>query len=479
MSRMKKLLVLVLFAGCATCVRADAIDDYINVEMARQHVPGLALAVMRHGQLVRVQGYGLANLEHQVPVHPDTLFQSGAIGKQFTAVAVLLLVEDGKLRLDDSIRKYLPDAPRSWAPITIRQLLNHTSGLPTNPDGDIRAEYTDDELLRTIYQQQPNFAPGTRWSYSNNAYVTLGIVIKKVSGVRYSDLLAQRVFAPLGMQTARQIDDRAVLPNRAAGYEFRNGALRNQDWVSRTANSTADGTLYLSALDYARWEAGVIGHKVLRPESWAEIAQPAQLASNRSYPAGFGWLLERSAGQEVWRHSGNWQGFKTFIIRYLGDELTVVALANSDSAHPITIVRHVAGMLDPKLAQPRGAPIEDREPQVTARVKSLLPQISAGKADYKDFAYVSKKEFAETMSACQGSLQLLGSLREIALFDRAALGDDQVYRYRMRYDSGLLEVNLSYAPNGKIAALNLIPVEDWNAPIQPFDDDWNAPPLEE
>jgi len=475
----KKILAVLLFAGFAAGVRADAIDDYIHAEIARQHIPGLSLAIMRHGQLQRVQGYGLANLELQVPVHPDTLFQTGAIGKQFTAVAVMLLVEDGKLRLDESIRKYLPDAPRSWAPITIRQLLNHTSGLPTNPAGDIRREYTDDELLRGIYQRELIFTPGTRWNYSNCGYVTLGILVKKITGERYADLLARRLFAPLGMQTARQIDDSAIVPNRAAGYQLRNGALRNQAWVSRTANSTADGTLYLSALDYARWEAGVLGRKVLKPESWAEIAQPARLANGTTQPYGFGWFHERGAGQEIWRHSGSWQGFQTFIIRYLGDELTIVVLANSDSGLPVTIARHVAGMLDPKLAQPQGAPIEDRKPQVTERLKSLLQQIAAGKTDHADFAFISKPDLAEMMSGYQKTLKSLGSQREIALFARDESGGDEAYRYRARYDRGVLEVNLSYAANGKIAGLTFIPADDWNAPIQPVDDNWNVPPPEE
>src|SRR5690242_19978001 len=128
MGSVKRLLAVLLLTGCAGAVRADAIDDYINAEIARQHVPGLALAIMRHGQLVRAQGYGFANLEHRVPVHPDTVFESGALGMQFTAVAVMFLVEDGKLRLDDSLRKYLLEAPRTWAPITVRNLLDHTSG---------------------------------------------------------------------------------------------------------------------------------------------------------------------------------------------------------------------------------------------------------------------------------------------------------------------------------------------------------------
>jgi CubicO group peptidase (beta-lactamase class C family) len=464
---MNKLLAMLLLAGFAATLRADAIDDYIDAEIARQNVPGLALAVMRHGQLVRAQGYGFANVEHHAPVHPDTLFKSGALGKQFTAVAVMMLVEDGKLRLDESVRKYLPEAPRTWAPITVRNLLNHTSGLPPYPDGEFRRDYTDAELLGIIYKQPLNFPAGSRWGYSYTAYVTLGMLMNRVAGEFYADLLAKRIFAPLGMQTARLIDELAVVPNRAAGYELRDGELRNAEWVSPTANSTADGSLYLSVLDYARWDAGLLSRKFLEPASWAEIARPAQLASGRSYPYGFGWFLERSAGQEVWRHSGSWQGFRTFAIRYLGDELTLVALANGDSGDPARIVRHVAGMIDAKLAQPQGAPIADREPQVTSQLKGLLQRIADGKADYNEFAFVSKQDFEVSMSANQKTLKPMGSLREIALFARNELGDDRVYRYRARYDSGLLEVNLSYAPNGKIAALDFIPADDWNAPIEP------------
>jgi CubicO group peptidase (beta-lactamase class C family) len=463
---MTKLLAVLLLAGLTASVRADAIDDYIKAEIARQNVPGLALAIMRHGELVRVQGYGIANLEHSVPVHPDTIFKSGALGMQFTAVAAMLLVEDGKLSLDDSVRKYLPEAPRTWAPITIRTLLNHTSGLPSFPNGEFRTDYTDEQLLGIIYQQELNFPAGTRWKFSYAGYVTLGLLINRVSGEFYADLLAKRVFAPLGMQTARLIDELAVIRNRAAGYELRDGELRNAEWVSPTANSTADGSLYLSALDYARWDAGLQGGKILKPESWAEIARPARLASGRDYPYGLGRFLERSADQEAWRHSGSWQGFQTFIVRYLGDELTVVALANGESGDPARIARHVAGMLDPKFAQPPGAPIEDREPQVTERLKALLERIAAGHANYKDFTFVSKQEFAEVMSVYQSTLKPLGALRELALFARKELGDDQVYRYRARYDQGLLEVNLSYAPNSKVADLDLVPARDWDAPIQ-------------
>jgi CubicO group peptidase (beta-lactamase class C family) len=462
---MKTLLAVLACAGFVGAVRADAIDDYINVEMAHQHVPGLALAIMRHGQLVRAQGYGFGNLEHQVPVHPDTVFEIGSAGMQFTAVALMFLVEDGKIRLDESVRTYLPEAPASWAPITVRNLLNHTSGLPSTPDGEFRRDYTDEELLGIIYKQKLNFPPGVHWNFSYTDYVTLGFLINRVSGEFYGALLARRIFGPLGMRTARLIDNLAIVPNRAAGYQLENGVLRNQDRVSPTANTTADGSLMLSVLDYARWDASLLGRKLLGPQSWAEIERPAALESGRSYPYAFGWYREHSAGQEVWRHSGAWLGFQSFVIHYRGDELTLVALANSDSADPETIVRHVAGMLDPKLAASPGTPIEDDVPQVTGRLRRLLQQIAAGGVDSKDFAFVSRPELAERMADARKTLQSLGELREVALFDHRELGDDPVCRYRARFDRGVLEVNLGYAPDGRVAEWSVRRVSDWNAPL--------------
>ena len=463
---MRKLISALLLASAACAAQADAIDDYINAEIARQQIPGLSLAIMRHGQLVRAQGYGFANLEHHAPVHPDTLFQTGTVGMQFTAVAVMLLVEDGKLRLDESVRTYLPEAPKSWQSITLRHMLNHTSGIAATPNGEFRRDYSDEELLAIIYGQPLNFRAGTRWSFSYTGYLTLGMLIKRVGGEFYADLLANRLFAPLGMHTARLIDYRAVIPNRAEGYELTDAGLRHPEWISPTANSTADGSLYLSALDYARWEAGMFGRKVLKPESWAEIAQPAKIASGRTYPYGFGWYLEHSAGQDIWRHGGRWQGFNTFIIRYLGDELTVVALANGDGGDAARIARHVAGMLDAKLAQPPGAAIEGVDAQLTERVKRTIQRIAEGKPEFADFAFVSKPQFEEMMALQKSTLQPLGQLQEIAPLAGKQLGDDQVYRYRARYARGLMDVSVSYTPNGKIAGLEFIRVHDWDAPIQ-------------
>lgn len=457
------LAVLGAALGSVTA-QADAVDDYVAAQMQRQRITGLALAVMRDGQIVRAQGFGLANIEHHVPVHPDTLFKTGALGMQFTAVATMLLVEDGKIDLDASVTRYLPNAPRKWRPITIRQLLWHTSGLPATPNGEFRTDYTDDELQAIIGKEKLNFAAGTRWRFSWADYIVLGFVIRKVTGEYYGDVLRRRVFTPLHMTTARPIDEIAIVPNRASGYEWREGSLRNAEWVSPTANSTADGSLYLSVLDYAAWDAGVFARKVLKPESWAQIAAPAQLASGGTYPYGPGWFQENVGGHAAWRHAGAWQGFKTFAIRYRDPALTVVVLANSDNADPAAIARQVAALTEPGLAQAKVQPLPNAD---AAQARALLTAIQAGTVDKTAFAYLAALDLRETLAEYQGILQPLGPLQDVALFQTLKLGDDDAAIYRARYQGGTVELRISTAPNGKIGNLELSPIDAWDAPVYP------------
>lgn len=177
-------------------VDPDPVATFVRKAMAEQHLPGLALLVARHGRVERAEGFGFANLEHQVPVTAQTVFQSGSIGKQFTATAVMMLVEAGKLRLDDSIAKYLPEAPESWRAVTIEELLSHTAGFGDyGDDFDLRRDYTEDELVRRIAARPLLFPPGTGWKYSNFGYVTLGVLVHRVAGQFYGDFLAERVSA--------------------------------------------------------------------------------------------------------------------------------------------------------------------------------------------------------------------------------------------------------------------------------------------
>jgi len=343
------ILAFALFyaAAASAADQPDAVDDYIHAEMAKQHVPGLALLVSRGGQVIRAQGYGLANVELQVPVKPETIFQSGSVGKQFTATAVMMLVEQGKIGLEDPLTKYFPDAPDAWKQVTIRELLSHTAGFTDYPRNfDMRKDYTEAKLLKIVEGIPLAFPPGTSWSYSNLGYLTLGIVIHKVTGEFYGDFLQERIFRPLGMSTTRIISEPDIILNRAAGYRLVKGELKNQEWVSPTLNTTADGSLYFSILDLAKWDAALYTEKLLKRSSLEQMWTVARLQNGlpNSGHYGFGWMTGKRNGHPVVEHEGSWQGFETDIARYVDDKLTVVVLTNLAEGKPYIFANHVAEM---------------------------------------------------------------------------------------------------------------------------------------
>ena len=336
---------LLLTSFVHSAPRADAVEKVVRAEMVKQHIPGLALLVSRNGVPIREQGFGLANVELNVPVTPKTIFQSGSIGKQFTATAVMLLVEEGKIDLNDPLSKYFDDGPAWWKDVTIRELLSHTAGFTDYPkDFDLRKDYTEDELLKMVEAIPPAYSPGTNWAYSNLGYVTLGILIHKVSGQYFGDFLQARVFKPLGMVTTRIMSEADIIPNRAAGYVLDKGHLKNQEWVSPSANSTADGSLYFTILDLAKWDAALYSEKVLKESSKREMWTVATLrdgSPNRAH-YGFGWFSDSRNGHRVVEHDGRWQGFESQISRYVDDQLTVAVLVNSGNCDPHLIADEVA-----------------------------------------------------------------------------------------------------------------------------------------
>ncbi len=351
-ARFLLLSALVAAAGPAPARGGDAIDAVVEGEREKQRIPGVGVAVVRGNEVVKLQGYGLANVEHRVPVTPETIFQSGSVGKQFTAVAVMLQVEAGRLALDDPITRFLPRAPAAWKRITVRHLLTHTSGIADygGDSVDYRKDYTEEEFARVAFGLGLEFPPGSRYKYSNTGYALLGFIVGKAAGRFYGDVLAESVFAPLGMKTARVISESAIVPNRAAGYRLVKGELQNQEWVSPQLNTMADGSLYLSLLDMVAWDRGLRAGAVLKPESWAQVYTPVVLTDGKSHPYGFGWRLDEVQGQKVHRHGGSWQGFKSDVARYLGSDLTVIVFANLAQAKSERVTDAVAALVEPALA---------------------------------------------------------------------------------------------------------------------------------
>lgn len=345
------LFVLLLVASFAHA--DDDVDRFVSNFIQKKQVPGVALLVRQNGRIVKMQGYGLGNLEQSAPVISQTIFQSGSMGKQFTAMGVMILAERGKLNIDDLISKYL-DVPATWRGIKIRHLLTHTSGLGDYPESfDMRRDYTEDEIFKMVTAQPLNFAPGEKWSYSNLGFITLGVLIHKVSGQFYGDFLHDNIFVPLGMKT-RIINERDIIPHRAAGYVLRDGEFKNQEWVSPTVNTTADGSLYFTIEDLAKWDEALESGKLVSAATYKEMWSPVKLNDGTFADYGFGWRLGKAPnGDPLIGHGGAWQGFATVIERYPKQHLTVVALSNRAGADVSYVARHVAAMLQPEFATPQ------------------------------------------------------------------------------------------------------------------------------
>lgn len=370
------LFILAVLLSTTPAATADPVDDYVRGVMAAKKLPGASVAILRSGTVVKIQGYGLANIELDTPATPDTIYQSGSLGKQFTAAGILLLAEDGKLALDDRLAKHFPEGPSTWHRITVRHLLTHTSGLKDygSDEIDFRRDYSEEDLLKIARSVPLEFEPGTQWSYSNTGYLILGLLTSRLAGKHWSDFQTERIFQPLGMATTRVISERDIVRNRAAGYELDDkGEVKNQEWVAPSLNRLADGALYFSVKDLAAWEAALHARRFMKPASFEAWWTPASLGGRLTYPYGFGWGLGEQRGHRLIEHGGSWQGFRTAIARYVDQGLTVIVLANLAQAEPETMAHEIAGLVEAALERPdptRTAP--DPDPSRTARLRDVL-----------------------------------------------------------------------------------------------------------
>ncbi len=452
---LSSFLLILLFACWINAQDAKGeIDAFVEAEMSRQKIPGISLAVVKNGAPLVVKGYGFSNVEHSVSVKPETIFQSGSVGKQFTAFAVMMLIEEGKASLDDKLLKHLPDIPSEWNAITIRHLLTHSAGLGDYPrDFDLQRDATEAEIFKKLQAVKPAAAPGERWAYSNVGYVTLGVLIRKLSGRFYGDYLQEKIFKPLGMTTARIISEHDIVPNRSAGYMLVKGELKNQEWVAPTLNTTADGALYLTALDMVKWEAGLAAGKLLSNASYEVMWQPVKLNGGTTHPYGFGWMFGTVNGHRTIEHSGSWQGFKAHILRFPDNKLTVIVFANLAQANPTRMAHRIAALVDPQL-EPKAIP--DPEPARTAEMKQLLEDVLAQKADMTRFTVEMQAAIKET-DRLLAYVKTLGSMKSFAFFDKLAAEQGTRYRYKIEYNEMTLSLVVIVNKQGKIAGFGLQP----------------------
>jgi CubicO group peptidase (beta-lactamase class C family) len=345
------LLLCVSEAAAQAPAVPDTVDRFIRAELERQRIPGMSVAIVRGDSVLLARGYGFANLEHRVPATDSTVYAVGSLSKQFTAAAIVLLSQQGRLGLDDPITRYLPEGSAVWSGVTIRHLLTHTSGIPQDTILDWRQDYSEDEMARSAAKPL-EFEPGALESYSSTGYALLGIIVHRVTGVPWGDLMRDQIFRPLGMRTARVNSDTDVVANRSGGYYFVNDTLKNADWVSPSINATADCCLSFTVLDLARWAIGLNQGKVLGRAGLEMSWTPVKLNNGGTYPYGFGWNIFEQRGYRRLGHSGAWRGFHATLQRYPEFDLTVIVLLNLGQVNSEGIAVGIAGLLEPALTPP-------------------------------------------------------------------------------------------------------------------------------
>ena len=377
-------LCVALTAAAATA-GADNIDDFVKAEMAKRQIPGVSIAVIRDGKLVKAEGYGLANVELKAPATPETVYQLASVSKQFTAAAILLLAQDGKLAIEDKIHKHLPDLPQAWNEVTVRHLLDHTSGIKSYtslPDffKTARKDYTHQEIIKLVADSPMEFKPGEKWAYNNTGYFLLGIIVENVSGKGFGDFLEERVFKPLGMNSTRMNDYRTIMLNRAQGYSAAGGKLVNGEYVSPTQPFSA-GALVSTVADMAKWDAALNSEGVLpksvRDRMWTE----AKLNDGKGAGYGFGWSVGNRNGRKLVEHGGGIQGFSTHFSRFLDDRLSVIVLTNSDSGRAGVIANGIAGLTIPALKVAELRPIPDKDSETTNLLRKAFLSLIAAKPE--------------------------------------------------------------------------------------------------
>lgn len=313
------------------------VDAIAREGIDQKKVASLAVGIVKDGRLVLARGYGFADLENEVPATAETVYRLGSITKQFTATAIMQLVEQDKLSLDDQLTMYLSDYPVGDRKVTIHQLLNHTSGIKSYTGlrdffKVARLDHTHDELLAMFKNQPFDFEPGTRWRYNNSGYYLLGMIIEKVSGQSYENYLDDHIFKPLGMTATRYGHLRPLIRHRAMGYTLFMGQLVNDDPMSMTAPGAA-GALVSNVLDLIKWHQALESGQLLKSESFEAMYRETKLPDGKTQGYGYGWGLGELSGHRSISHGGGINGFSTMIARYPNDRLAVIVLSNTATAN--------------------------------------------------------------------------------------------------------------------------------------------------
>jgi len=447
-------LLLVIALLPSSLLRADEIDDYLQAQMRWERIPGLSIAVVRDGKILRTGGYGSSNLETDTPAGADTVYKMGSLSKQFLAAGLLVLVQDGKVGLDDPLTKYLPEVPEAWKPITIRNLLTHTSGIPRDsPAFDPLKLQSDDEVIRGVYSQPLLFSPGSRFAYSNINYYCVAEIIRTASGMPWPDFIASRIFAPAGLTSTRTTNATDIVSHRASGYETSGGKIKNADvWIALRPS----GAFLSTVLDLAKWDNALDSDKILTASSRAQMWAPVRLADGTTHGYGFGWFVDQMNGHRRVHHSGGVPGFVCEMQRFPDDRLTVIVMANIGNRDLEDIAVHIAADYEPALKPSEVPALPDSSSLRSSAIMLLVSDLAAGKLPDGAVTPELRAQLLEQKNA--GVFDVLpsfGPALSTDLIQQQMRDGRPVYTFRIVYRSITLFAECSIDNDKKLSQLGI------------------------
>jgi D-alanyl-D-alanine carboxypeptidase len=455
LSRFVLIILLSLpFAGIANA-QADLspelrgkIDKLAADVLARSGVPSASIAVVKDGKIVYLNAYGSARLEPKTPATPAMRYSIGSISKQFTAAAMLLLQEQGKLSLDDKVGKYIPDLTRANE-VTIRQLLSHTSGYQDYWPQDyvmpmMLQPVTAAKILDMWARKPLDFEPGTKWQYSNTNYVIAGVIIEKVSGKPLLQFLKEKVFSPLGMASVANIDEKKLGDTDPTGYmRYALGPLRlapkeGPGWLF------AAGELAMTAEDLAKWNISIMDQKLLRPASYRELEREAQLNNGMGTRYGLGVSLATEAGHRAVSHGGEVSGFVSQSIVFPDERVSVVALTNQDASSAAGDIAH--GLV-PLLFEQN----DPATPEKLEQAKKIFDGLQHGTIDRSLFTDNANAYFSEqALQDFASGLGPLGTPKQFTQIQQGLRGGMTLRVFLVRFEKQTLRAWTYELPNGKL-----------------------------
>ena len=440
-------------------VRADEVDKFVRLVMAERNVPGVAVAVVKNGKTVKKQGYGVASVEFGAPVTTETVFEIGSVSKQMTGAAIMLLVEEGKVNLDEKISVYLPGTPEAWKNVTVRNLLTHTSGIKSytaiGTGFELSKRLKRDDFIKALASYPLDFDTGSRYSYSNSGYNLLGFIIETVSGKSYWDFMRERIFVKLGMTHTFDRDPKYVIKNRATGYELENGQLIGRDYD--LTDVFAAGAIVSTVEDLLKWDAAWRNDSLLKKESKAEAWKPFALTGGKINPYGLGWHVADFRGHRLIAHSGSTAGFNAQFSRFVDDDLSVIVLTNlGDAGYAGAIARGIAKIYINDISIRAMKPAADANPELTQKFASVLRERLENKLD----ANLMTENLLRALSTNRAKanherIAAFGAVKNFTFLGMEEANNSKIYRYRAETAKRLFLWRFTVNADGKITEMTL------------------------